>query len=235
MLVKDVGGGGAKRKPGGKSIFSNGSVSQKAPQTGPTLPNYTNLPKRSPVVRATPSRQSSRTGTGYTGGGYSGGGAPYSGGGGGVGANSSGQISAAAPKPPSLADWLSQDSAYASQIAALDKAKADYLAQQGQSKTEYLTNFTRDSDQLGRNREDALGNLENDFAARGLLQSGLYADNMAETNTDFDRKVSDLEAAKANFLAGLTGDLTNFQSEQRITRNKAKADASDRRATKYGL
>lgn len=162
-----------------------------------------------------------------------------SGGGAGYGSSPTGQISQAAPtpppRPPSLADFLGSDSVYTQQMSALDKARADYLAQQGQAKTQYLTGYTGDLNQLNENRTEGLGNLENDFASRGLLRSGLYADDMAHMNKDFDTKQSNLEQAKANFIAQLAQDLTNFSGEQDITRTKAKSDAAARRAAQYGL
>lgn len=171
---------------------------------------------------------------GYGGGGGGGGG--YSGGGGNyVGSSSTGQISKAAPKPPSLADYLGTDSAYMQQKSALDKAKADYLAQQGQSKTQYLTGYTGDLDTLKKNRVSSLSDLENDYAGRGLLQSGLYADSMSDMNTDFDKRTGALEQAKAAFLAQLAGDLTNFTSEQGLVLTKAQQEAAARRAAQYGI
>jgi hypothetical protein len=121
------------------------------------------------------------------------------------------------------------------QSAALQKAKQDYLAQQGQSKTQYMTNYTGDVDTLKKNRTESLGDLENDYASRGLLQSGLYADSMSDMNTDYDKRNSALEQAKAAFLSQLANDLTNFSSEQGLTLTKAQQEAAARRAAKYGV
>lgn len=186
-------------------------------------------------IRAVPRGSSSNRGVG----GGSGGGRTYNrrGGGGwsGVGGNSSGRIAPKAPKPPSLKDYLGTDSTYMQQSAALQKAKQDYLAQQGQSRTQYETNYAGDLDTLKTNRTQSLGDLENDYAGRGLLQSGLYADSMSDMNTDYDKRTSALEQAKAAFLAQMAGDLTNFTSEQGLTLTKAQQEAAARRAAKYGV
>lgn len=174
------------------------------------------------------SRPQSSSGGGF--GGFSGGG-----GGGGLGSNSSGQISTPAPKAPSLSQFLLGDSTYLAQKSALDKARADYLAQQGQSKTQYLTNYARDASSLKDNRTQALGDLENDFASRGLLQSGLYADNMANLNKEYDTKSSALDQARAAFLAQLASDFSNFSSEQNLTLTRAQQEAAARRGTQYGV
>lgn len=235
------GGGGGKT---GASVFKKKNV-VKAPQVGPTLPKYT-APKSNnkPTVRAT-SKTSSRGSSSGGGGGrssYSGstGGSSYQGGGGGsLGSSRGGQISYSAPppppKPPSLNDFLGKDSTYLMQKSALDKARSDYMAQQGKTKTQYETSYTGDLSTLGENRTAALADLENDYAGRGLLQSGLYADSLATTNNDWGKRQSALEQAKAAFLSGLTDDMTNFSSEQTLTMQRAQQEAAARRAAQYGV
>ena len=80
-----------------------------------------------------------------------------------------------------------------------------------------------------------MSELENDFASRGLLQSGLYADSRADLTGDYDRRNSALEQAKAQYIAGLTNDLSNFQSEQDLTKQRALQEAAARRAAQYGV
>lgn len=165
----------------------------------------------------------------------------YGGGGGGVGTNRTGGISnfaptppAPPPAPPSLEAFSAKDSTYQSQLSALKKALADYMAQQGQGKNQYLTSYAGDAKTLGENRTQGLDDLGNDFASRGLLQSGLYADSLSDLNSDFDKRQAALEQAKAAFLAQQGSDLTNFQSEQQITKQKALQEAAARRAAQYG-
>jgi len=121
------------------------------------------------------------------------------------------------------------------QQSALEKAKADYLAQQGKTKTQYETSYTGDLATLGENRTAALADLENDYAGRGLLQSGLYADSLATTNNDWNKRQSALEQAKAAFLSGLTDDFTNFSTEQTLTLQRAQQEAAARRAAQSGI
>lgn len=164
-------------------------------------------------------------------------------GGGGVGSNRSGHISSFAapaappppPAPPNLQQFSAKDSTYQNQLSALKKALADYMAQQGQAQTQYLTGYTGDLDTLKQNRTQGLGDLENDYASRGLLQSGLYADSLSDLNTDYDKRQSALEQAKAAFLANQGSDLTNFKSEQQITQQRALQEAAARRAAQYGV
>ena len=211
----------AVRAPGGPT----GTGGYK-PKVGPS--GIVAVPKTPPVAYG------SAGGSGGSYGGYSGGG------GGGLGSTSGGQITTSAapkppPRPPSLADFLQSDATYQQQVSALDKARADYLAQQNKSRTSYLADYTGDITKLGQNRKDALMSLEDDFASRGLIRSGLYADNMADVNKDFDTKQADLDKAKADFLAGLASSLANYDSEAAINRTKAKNDAAARRAAGFTI
>lgn len=228
-MVMVAGGGG-----GGGSTPHYAPYPKKKPTYG-NAPVSFSAPKNKPPRGVSSGGSGGRSGGGHSSGG---GGGSYSGGGGGgssLGSSATGRVSAAAPKPPSLNDYLGTDSAYMSQKSALDKAMADYKAQQGQSQTQYLTGYAGDLDTLGKNRTSSLGDLENDFAGRGLLQSGLYADSMSDMNTDFDKRQSTLEQAKAAFLAQLSGDLTNFTSEQGLTLTRAQQEAAARRAAQYGI
>ena len=200
------------------------------------LPSVT-APITAPPVRAGITGITAVPKTRAAGMGYSGG----RGVGGGTGSNSSGYIGNLAapvqtsPPPMSLDDFVSQDTAYQSQLAALSKAFTDYQSQQEQAKTNYLTNYGTDRDALERNRVNAMSELENDFASRGLLQSGLYADSRADLTNDYDRRNAALEQAKAQYIAGLTNDLSNFQSEQDLTKQRALQEAAARRAAQYGI
>ena len=233
VMVQGGGGGGSNYSPKKPAVKApKRPAPLKQPSYGITgvkatpKKNYSGSTKKSYKA---PSRSYS-SGKSYSSKSYSGGGSSSS-----VGSSATGRISAAAPKPPSLADYLGTDSAFVQQKAALAKAMSDYKAQQGQSQTQYLTGYTGDLDTLGKNRTSSLGDLENDYAGRGLLQSGLYADSMSDMNTDYDKRQSALEQAKAAFLAQLSGDLTNFTSEQDLTLARAKQEAAARRTAQYGI
>lgn len=138
-------------------------------------------------------------------------------------------------KPNPNKDYLTLDSAYKQQSAALAKAKRDYTAQQNTARTGYLTNYAYDVNTMGRNRQAAVGDQENDYAARGMMHSGLYGDAMAKTGNEWDTKRSQLELAKRQYLAGLTSDLTNFTAQQGLTDVQARQEAAARRALKLGI
>ena len=138
-------------------------------------------------------------------------------------------------KPNPNKDYLKLDSAYQDQAAALAKARRDYVAQQGTARTGYLTNYGYDVNTLGRNRKAAFGDTENDYAARGMMHSGLYGDTLAKQGNEWDTKRAQLELAKSQYLAGLESDLTNFTAQQGLTLTQAQQEAAARRALKLGI
>lgn len=122
------------------------------------------------------------------------------------------------------------DSTYLAQLAALDKALKDYQAQKDDSMNRYNVDFTNRTRDLGIDKGLAQDSNYNDYASRGMYHSGLMVDATGKLLDMFSRRQGDMETAKANYLAGLNTDFTNFQSEQDLTRQKAQQDAIARAA-----
>lgn len=139
------------------------------------------------------------------------------------------------PKPPSIEDWLAGDTTWLSTQDAMKKALADYQAEMERNKAQYQTEYDMNVSNLGQSRETALTDLENDYAGRGLLNSGLYADSTSQLMSDYDARQAALESGRSNFLADVLAQFQNFQSEQELARTSAKQDAINRRAQKFGL
>jgi hypothetical protein len=175
--------------------------------------------------RTTSSSSTTRRSSSSGGGGYS----SSSGGGGG------GSSSVSKPAPPiSINDFLSSDSTYSAQLAALNKAIADYTAQQDRAKGRYDVDYGSRKRDLGTARERSLDEQENDFASRGILFSGVYGQDVNKLVTDFARRQSDMDIARANYAAGLADDLSNFRDERQLSMTKAKQDAVNRYNLRYG-
>jgi hypothetical protein len=158
----------------------------------------------------------------------SGGGSSYSSG-------SSYVAPAPAPPPMSINDWLGQDTTYQAQQAAINKALGDYRAQMADKQTRYGTDYAARTNDLNINKQDSQVAQANDFASRGLYQSGLYGQDVSKLLGDFARRQADMSTAKANYEAGLQQDLGNYTTEQNLTGTEAKQNAINRRASKYGL
>lgn len=153
---------------------------------------------------------------------------------GGIGGGSYGSV-APPVAPPSLESFLAGDTAWMSQQDQFAKALKDYETEMNRQKSVYETDYNASLDDLGVSKEAALGDLEGDFAGRGLLNSGLYADSMAQLEADYLARQTGLETGRSNFLSELTSAFTDFQSEQELATQRARQEAANRRAAKYGL
>jgi len=143
-----------------------------------------------------------------------------------VGSSSTGSISK---------KYLDADSDYMAQKALLNRARQDYIAQQNFAKSGYNKKYLMDLNTHNTNRTAAVGDQENDYAARGMMQSGLYGDAVQKTANDWNQRKSGLELAKAQYIGGLKNDLTNFTSQQTIVDTQAQQEAAARRAARYGI
>lgn len=140
-----------------------------------------------------------------------------------------------APSVPTEDEWLGGDTAYQSQMAALQKALADYRSQSNQQQTQYGVDYSSKLNELGLAEKQGIKDLENDFASRGLLRSGLFDNNRIELGSMFDRREGDLARAKADFEANLATALANFETENNLTGTRARQEALARRAAQFGL
>lgn len=152
-----------------------------------------------------------------------------------VGNSSTGVISPTAPVQPSVDEWLANDAAYKTQSDALTKAWADYQAQKGLSESQYRTDYTSKVNDLSKTRDLAGQDLENDYAARGMLNSGQYAKAYTDYTTEYDNRQKQLDTGLSDFLANLLSQSQNYKSEQDLTAEKAKQDAIARRAASLGM
>lgn len=155
--------------------------------------------------------------------------APLGGGGGGIGSNGLGQVST---KPPqqNLSAFLGADTTYQGQLSAFQKALSDYRANQNTQKTQYLSQYGLDAKNLGQSRQTDEGNLNDDYASRGLLNSGLYGKAFSDLEGQYDQRQTGLDTGRDSFLAQLASAYNDYRSTQQQDVTKAKQDAISRRA-----
>jgi hypothetical protein len=88
---------------------------------------------------------------------------------------------------------------------------------------------------MERDRTAQLEDLMNEFASRGLIQSGLYAEEQGNFQNKFTEQMQALQQQQAGLLADLLSQETNFKREQALAIEKAKQDALQRRSSKYNI
>lgn len=141
----------------------------------------------------------------------------------------------APPAAPSVDDWLAGDSTFQSQNNALAKAWADYQNNAKMQTDQYNNQYGQNVDAMNKQKDLDAHSLEDDYASRGLLTSGLYAKANTDFLTSYADKQKTLDTGKADFLANLLAAQQGFQSDQGIQTDKARQDAINRRAAQYGV
>ena len=156
-----------------------------------------------------------------------------------AGSTGSGMVTpvAPAPKPPQLTpeQWLSKDTTYKGQQNSDQKALQDYLANYNSELQKYGNEYQAGVDKVGVERTTGATNLQDDYASRGLLNSGVYGDALQKFNTDYDTRLADMERAKKAYEGDLLADKNTWTGTQTELLNQAKQEALQRRLAAYGL
>jgi hypothetical protein len=127
------------------------------------------------------------------------------------------------------------DAPYITQQSALARALADFQKQQGTAKTQYQGQYDLNLGDLTKQRTSGIADLQNDYASRGMLQSGVYGTAYSDLENEYKNRQTALDTARTNFLANLGNEATNFAGEQRDVLERAKQEAYARRLAKYNL
>ena len=136
---------------------------------------------------------------------------------------------------PNLLDYVKGDSTYMQQWAGFNKAAADFAAEQGLNRSDYMSRYGQTKRDWGINRREAFENLQDDYASRGIVRSGLYNTARGDVDRLTLNQLRDLDTQKTGFMRGLGLESTRFKNEQWLARQQALADASRRRQERYNL
>lgn len=143
---------------------------------------------------------------------------------------------ATSPGPiQNIESYLGADTGYQQQIRSFNQTLQDFLAdvtrRRGTLETDYGTSKKAAEDQ----RVMDLDKIKDDYGARGLGRSGLYADAVGDYNTEYGTRMSELERRQKEAMAGITQEEGNYKSQQELKTQQAKEQAIARRAAQYGL
>lgn len=142
------------------------------------------------------------------------------------------------PKPstnPSLDAYLGTDSAYQSVVNSGKRALADFLSEMTRRRGEAGTQFNQTKASMERDRVQQLEDIRNEFASRGLIQSGLFGEEQGKFQQQFTQQQTALGQQQAALLADLLSQEKNFRREQQLALEAAKQEALARRAAKYKI
>lgn len=156
-----------------------------------------------------------------------------------VGSTSKGTVAPSVPaptKPPmSLDQWLASDTVFQGAKSSYTKALQDYLAQDAAERNKYNTEYKASLDKMAQDKTVNQQALNDDYAGRGLMNSGLYANALNEFQNKYAMQQADLDRAKQAYLSDLTTDKTNFQTQQQLELKAAQDAAAARRKATLGL
>ena len=131
--------------------------------------------------------------------------------------------------------WLGADVGYQDLLRQLALAStnfnADFTRRQGDVNSQYDTSNKALHDQSVID----LKNLEADYAGRGLIRSGLYANAVGDYNKELDQRLAELLSGRDRTLAQLTQEQQQFQTQQQLDQQRAREDALRRRASGLGV
>jgi hypothetical protein len=195
--------------------------------------------KKPTVTKGRVVRRSSGNSGGSSGGGSrnyrnsnsGGGGSSRNSGGGGGGGGSYKPKSP--PKAPSIGSYLGTDSMYQQAVRGGKKSLADFLSETGRRRGEAGTQFNQTKASMERDRLQQLNDLRQEFASRGLIQSGLFGEENGKFEQQFTEQSNALQQQQAALLADLLSQEKNYRRENDLALEAAKQEALLRRSQKY--
>lgn len=76
--------------------------------------------------------------------------------------------------------------------------------------------------------------ITDDYAGRGTLHSGLYAQKQGDYETEYGKQVAETNRQKAKKYGDLASEKTDFLRQQELEKEQARLEAIRRRAAKTG-
>lgn len=137
--------------------------------------------------------------------------------------------------PPSINSYLGTDSAYQNAVRGQGRTLADYLSELARRRGEAGTQFNMTKASMERDRTQQLEDLKNEFASRGLIQSGLYGQEQGRFQQQFTDQFNALNTQQTGLLADLLSQEKNYRRENDLALEEAKQQALQRRAAKYNI
>lgn len=126
------------------------------------------------------------------------------------------------------------DSEYLAEIRALEKELTDYKAKMALNRTRAGTQHTTSGRDLRQQKDRDLRDLKDDFAARGIVLSGVYGGKVGEYNTLWGQQNSELDRQYKDALTDIQNQYKDYLRQVGVQKEQAKLAAIRRRAQKLG-
>lgn len=139
------------------------------------------------------------------------------------------------PVQSALDKWLAGDTDYQQQVAEFNQQQQAYQQQYDDSVNQQNQNYNATKTGMNTQATTDRQNQQYDFAGRGVLQSGVYAQALDQYNTTFNQNMNNLTQGNTQALGSDQDQLNNFLRELTLQKNAAKQDAIRRRAETLGI
>lgn len=136
---------------------------------------------------------------------------------------------------PDIEAYLAGDQMYQSGMSELMKALDMFRAQAGHQRGTINSAFDTAMGRMGQERDRSLKTIEDDFASRGLVNSGLYGKARDDYNTEYNSRVGDLNTDRQNELNALGFEEQNFTGLNQSEGARLRQEAMARRAERYNI
>lgn len=138
------------------------------------------------------------------------------------------------PKPPSEKEWLAGDSAYQDQISEYEKALQDFVARIAERESEIKQDADLAIKANQRNQTLGLNSNAEDFASRGMINSGLFADSAEKLSDRYNEARGSIETNRGRQIGAMADERETYKRENELGRNNARRQALQRMALQWG-
>lgn len=87
---------------------------------------------------------------------------------------------------------------------------------------------------LADTRKKDLEGVKDDYAARGILHSGIYARKNSDYETEYGKQVAEVTRKKTTGYADIASEARQFNRDQQLQKEQARLEAARRRAAQTG-
>lgn len=138
-------------------------------------------------------------------------------------------------KIPSIKKFLGLDTDYQSTLAALKANRNRYNSQNRTDYRQYNDDYNEATTRMEQDQKKSQELLAADYAARGMLGSGLSLKASTDQSNEFGLKRTDAETSYKRNIGQIDTDLANARAQFREDRQQARLNAIRRRAEQYGI
>lgn len=126
--------------------------------------------------------------------------------------------------------YLRGDTTYIGQEAGLRNAMDNFNTNYDTQGQEYDIEYNMNKDNLDKALVEANTGLTDDYASRGMMNSGLYGKAWGDQQDEFKGRQTSMNNARNMFLSDQLAEKNEFDQESLLSGQKARQDAINRRA-----